>query len=154
MQERRAQGLGVQAEAGADLCHLDRVGDEVLARSPALVGVALAGEGEGALDGLGVDLARALDAVLLDHRQQVAEQGALVVGQLLSEVGQRHDRRGLAATGANPRVTLAIGGSLRAVGPAPVASGFDAASLAPLGCSSWVVFALLRNRLPSSWRSR
>jgi hypothetical protein len=57
--------------------------------------------------------------VLLDHRQQVAEQGALVVGQLLGEVGERRNRRALVATGANARMTLAIGGSLRPVGPAP-----------------------------------
>ena len=50
VEERRAERLGVEAQAGADLRHLDRVGDEVLARLAPLVGVALAGEGEGALD--------------------------------------------------------------------------------------------------------
>jgi hypothetical protein len=56
--------------------------------------------------------------VLLDHRQQVAQQGALVVGQPLGEVGERRDGRALAAAGANPRMTLAVGGGLVAVGPA------------------------------------
>jgi hypothetical protein len=71
--------------------------------------------------------------VLLDHRQQVAEQGALVVGQLLGEVGPRSDRRALAGSGANPRMTLAIGGSLRAVGPAPGRLGLRRGLLRALG---------------------
>jgi len=57
--------------------------------------------------------------VLLDHRQQVAEQGALVVGQLLGTVRERRDDLAFAALGANPRMTLAVGGRLGAVGPAP-----------------------------------
>ena len=42
-----AQRLGVEAQAGADFGDLHRVRDEVLARLAFLVGVALAGEGEG-----------------------------------------------------------------------------------------------------------
>ena len=73
VQERGAQRLGVEAQAGADLRHLDRVDDEVLARLAALVGVVLAGEEEGALDAVAVD-ARPRVGVLLDDREQVAEQ--------------------------------------------------------------------------------
>jgi hypothetical protein len=54
--------------------------------------------------------------VLLDHRQQVAEQGGLVLGQPLGEVGERRDRRDRAPAGADSRVTLAIGRGLGAVG--------------------------------------
>ena len=78
VQERRAQCLGVQPQAGADLRHLERVGDEVLARLALLVGVALAGEGEGALDRLAVDRLASVVAVLRDHREEVAEQRALL----------------------------------------------------------------------------
>ena len=46
VQQRRADRLGVEAHARADLRHADRVRDELLARLAALVGVALAGEGE------------------------------------------------------------------------------------------------------------
>ena len=78
----------------------------------------LAGEGKGALGGLGVDLSRSLDAVFLDHRQEVAEQGTLVVRQLLGAVGERGHGRPLAAAGANPRMTLPVGGGHGAIGPA------------------------------------
>ena len=50
VQQRRAQRLGVQAQAGADLRHRGRMGDELLARLAALVGVVLAGEDERLLD--------------------------------------------------------------------------------------------------------
>ena len=46
VQQRGAQRLGVEPHAGADLGHADRVDDEVLAATAALVGVALAGEHE------------------------------------------------------------------------------------------------------------
>jgi len=48
------------------------VGDEVLARASLLVAVALAGEGEGALDRLGVDGEPDTVAVLGGDREQVA----------------------------------------------------------------------------------
>src|SRR5204862_4951254 len=57
VEQRRAQGLRVEAQTGADLRHLDRVGDEVLARAASLVGVAFAREGERPLNGLRIDLA-------------------------------------------------------------------------------------------------
>jgi LPXTG cell wall anchor motif len=46
------------------------------------------------------------------------EQRPLVVGELQGPIGVRREGRALPATGANPRMTLAIGGSLGAVGPA------------------------------------
>src|SRR4051794_38976856 len=46
VQQRRAQRLGVEPQAGADLRDPDRVDDEVLARAAALVGVVLAREEE------------------------------------------------------------------------------------------------------------
>jgi hypothetical protein len=50
------------------------------AGAPALVGVALAGEGEGALGGP-VSICREPSTLCSRSRQQVAEHGALVVGQ-------------------------------------------------------------------------
>ena len=44
VQQRRADRVGVEAHARADLRDADRVGDELLARLAPLVGVALAGE--------------------------------------------------------------------------------------------------------------
>ena len=55
VKQGRAQGRGVQPQAGADPGDPERVSDEVLAGLALLVGVALAGEGEGALDLLAVD---------------------------------------------------------------------------------------------------
>ena len=54
--------------------------------SAPLVGVALAGEGERALDRLAVDPVIAVGGVLADHREQVAEQRAIVGGQPLGEL--------------------------------------------------------------------
>ena len=87
VQQRGAQRGRVEPHAGADLRHADRVDDEVLAARPALVGVALAGEDEGALDELAVDLLGGLAGVLLDDREQVAEQDALVVRELGRRAG-------------------------------------------------------------------
>ena len=82
VQQRRAQRGGVEPHARADLRDADRVDDEVLAAGAALVGVALAGEHEGLLDQLAVDRLGGLARVLLDDREQVAEQDALVLGEL------------------------------------------------------------------------
>ena len=90
MEERRAKGLGVEAQPGADLRHLDRVGDEVLARLAPLVDVAFAGEGEGALDRGLVDGRVAVGAVLAHDREQVAEQCPVVRREVL---GDRVNRR-------------------------------------------------------------
>jgi hypothetical protein len=66
------------------------VGDEVLAGLAALVGVVLAGEHERPDDGVAVDVLGDLLGVLLDDREQVAEQLALERGQ----VGGRLQRSG------------------------------------------------------------
>ena len=55
VQQRRAERLGVEPHAGADLGDPDRVGDELVAGVAQLVGVAVAGEVEGALDRGAVD---------------------------------------------------------------------------------------------------
>ena len=94
VQQRRAERGRVEPHAGADLGHADRVDDEVLAARPALVRVALAGEDERPLDEPAVDLLGGLVGVLLDDREQVAEQDALVVGEL----GRRPGGRGLVAS--------------------------------------------------------
>ena len=77
MKERRAERLRVQAKAGADLCDLDRVRDEVLARAAALIDVALTGEREGLLDRTALERLGAFVRVLLDHREEVAQERAL-----------------------------------------------------------------------------
>jgi hypothetical protein len=100
------------------------MGDEVLAGAAPLVGMAVAGEGEGTLDGLAVDLVARVLGVLGDDREQVAQQRALVVGEWL---GEAVDRRGAVL---------------------PVA-GADASPAAYFGC-----LRLLRYCRPSSWRSR
>ncbi len=56
--------------------------DELLARLAALVGVVLAREEERALDALAVDLDDAVVGVLLDDREDVAEEAALERGEL------------------------------------------------------------------------
>jgi hypothetical protein len=57
------------------------MGDEVLARAAPLVGVTLAREEERVLDHLQVDPACGVIRVLLDHREEVAEQLALLVAE-------------------------------------------------------------------------
>ena len=85
VEQRGAERLGVEAQAGADLRHLHRVVDELLAGAAALVGVPLAGECEGALDLLLVDGVAVAGVVLADHREQVAEQLALALGQVTGD---------------------------------------------------------------------
>ena len=124
VQQRRAQRLGVQAHARADLRHADRVHDEVLARLAPLVGVVLAGEDEGVLDALAVDLDGRVVGVLLDDREQVAEQPALGLGELGAQRparaprGARRGRPAARSAGAGPPLrgaagTAAGGGSVR-----------------------------------------
>ena len=61
------------------------MGDEVLARLAALVGVVLAGEQEGAQDRLAVDRVDDLVGVLGDDREQVAEQLVLERRQVVRD---------------------------------------------------------------------
>ena len=75
VQQRGAQRGGVQPHAGADLRDADGMHDEVLARGPALVGVALAGEHERLLHQLAVDRVARLAGVLLHDGEQVARAG-------------------------------------------------------------------------------
>jgi hypothetical protein len=61
------------------------MGDEVLAGLPLLARVALAGEGERPLDLLAVDWIRRVGGVLLDDREQIAEQRALIGRELTGD---------------------------------------------------------------------
>ena len=96
------------------LATADRVDDEVLARAAALVGVALAGEHERALDRLALEPREAGVLVLLDYREQVGEKVALELVELDArrrDLGLRTihaaigevDRRGLVAAVASVR---------------------------------------------------
>ncbi len=83
MEQGRAERFGVEPQPGADLRDLDRVGDEVLAGTPALIRVAVAGERKCLLDGAPVELRGALVGVLRDDGEQVAKERPLVVRQVL-----------------------------------------------------------------------
>jgi hypothetical protein len=96
VQQRGAEGLGVESHPGADLRDPYRVGDELVAGVALLVAVPLAGEVEGALDLVAVDrrdrdggAAETVRKVLvvgrvelLDDREQVTEQLAVLYGNL------------------------------------------------------------------------
>jgi hypothetical protein len=81
VQQRRAERGRVQAHARADLRHADRMDDEVLTARALLLGMALAGEHERLLDRSLVDLLGGVRGVLLDDREQVTEEDALVLCQ-------------------------------------------------------------------------
>jgi hypothetical protein len=96
------------------------MGDEVLTRAAALVSVALAGEREGALDLGRIHLPGAVDAVLSDHGEQVAEQRALVRGERLGAIGQQSARLARVLLGADARMArMRPSGALSAVSTAP-----------------------------------
>ncbi len=76
VQQRRAERLGVEPHAGADLGDADRVGDELVAGVAQLVGVALAGELEGMRQRGAVDVGARVE--LLDHREEVGEEPVLL----------------------------------------------------------------------------
>jgi hypothetical protein len=130
VEQRGAQRLGVEAHAGADLGDADRVGDELLARLAALVGVVLAREHERLDDGLAIDGLGDLLRVLLDDREQVRQELALEVG----EVGGRGLQRG-------GGVRRAVDRPVRLDADRPVLFGGQAAALCVL---------LARNVSPSS----
>jgi hypothetical protein len=111
--------------------------------------VVLAGEHEGALDGLALDLQARVGGVLLDDREEVAEQPPLERG----EVGALDRADVLGVLGAPDRAAVGRGarrlgldrrGGL-AVAP-PVAVGGDR-----FGQAAWAVVSV-RYRSPSSWR--
>jgi len=130
VQQGRAQRGRVEAHAGADLRHRDGVDDEVLARAPALVGVALAGVDEGALHGLALDPGVARILVFLDDREQIAEQIALELveldrgghrlagGAVHAAVGELHG----AAVLPGPAVGAARGGHESSLDPGVAAA--------------------------------
>lgn len=106
------------------------MGDEVLPGLALLAGVALAGEREGALDLLVVDRLGRIGLVLLDHREQIAEQRALAGGQLAGDrVGAR--RAGTAGGLADAGVPAAIlvADSLAVVGLGNLCAGYTCALL-------------------------
>ncbi len=102
VKQRRAQRLGVEPHSGADLGDAHRVGDELVARVAALIGVPLAGKVKGPLDLGTVDgrhrnsrTAAAGGAVpiavggnarsrveLLDHGEKVGEELLVLYGSL------------------------------------------------------------------------
>jgi hypothetical protein len=57
------------------------VDDELLARAPALVGMVVAGEYERGRDGVAVDRDERVLGVLLDDREEVAQQPPLALVQ-------------------------------------------------------------------------
>ena len=95
VEQRRAERLGVEPHARADLRHADRMRDELLARLAPLVGVPLAGEDECIPDLVEVDGLDRVDGVLGDHREEVGEQLALVREELLLAVRERLGRSAL-----------------------------------------------------------
>jgi hypothetical protein len=113
VQQRRAQGLRVEPQAGADLRDLDRMGDEVLARLAALVGVTGARERERAGDRVAIDRRLAVARVLADDREQVAEQRALLGIEALGQLADRGGDAVRLVLDPDPRVTAAVGGTAR-----------------------------------------
>jgi hypothetical protein len=92
VQQRRAERLGVESHAGADLGDTNRVGDELIAGSAQLIGMPIAGEVEGtghsgAVDrrdrdrgpaAIGSGLALRSRVELLDNREEIGEKLALL----------------------------------------------------------------------------
>ena len=171
MEQRGAQGLGVKPHPRADLRHADGMNDEVLAGLAALIGVVLAGIDERLLHAIPIDDHRSLVGVLLDDREQVAEQPPFTLGELGAldrTVGRRMvdpiDRRprarderaavlrGGGAIGAgSPAVRRRDGRPLAAASDGPGVGGRrrPAGALQALGRGVRV----LRNRRPSSYRA-
>ena len=119
VQQRRAQRLGVEPQARADLRDADRMDDELLARLAPLVGVMAAGEEERRGHAVAVDRQRGLVGVLLDDREEVGEQALR---------GRREvcDRRRDAAVAVGPSRTASTGD--RVVDSGAASRGRQAAS--------------------------
>ncbi len=148
MEQCRAERLGVEPQAGADLRDLYRVCDEVLARATALVGMALAGEGEGGLDGITVDGSGAPLGVLGDDGQKVAKQRSFLGRERLGELVDRGGRCRGSVAGSKSGVTSAIRRTLGGPSlPVPSRAGLRATFRGAVysGC-----LRLLRNPRPSS----
>src|SRR3954454_21170798 len=145
--------------------------DEVLAGLAALVGVLLAGEDEGRLDRRAVDGDRRLAGVLLDDREQVAEQAALgrrevgragllgVVGGVLDDVdgaalgtvapaGLGAGRGRLLGGGHAPSSLARRQGARAAGGPSGGRTGGRAASGRARRCGGWGREALVGQMPP------
>jgi hypothetical protein len=124
------------------------VGDEVLARLAPLVGVVLAGEDEGALDLIAVDLEAGVVRVLLDDREEVAEQTALQ----RREVGAVNRADAVGVLGAADRAPIRrrarrlLDRCLPVARRTPVAVRSDR-----FGQAAWAVVSV-RYRSPSWWR--
>jgi hypothetical protein len=101
------------------------MGDEVLARLAALVGVVIAGEDERLDDGRAVDRLGDLVRMLLDDREEVAEQLALERG----EVARGLERDGALRPGA---VDGPVRGDVDARGRSAVLRAGQAAALSVL----------------------
>ena len=152
VQQRRAQRLGVQAHAGADLRHADRMDDELLA------GAAGAGRRGGrrrrrTLPPRGRDRRAArLLGVLLDDREQVAQQPLLEGAKArradrLVRARTARSRRPAGGRRPAPSRPVAAGPVAADLPPAPHVTAADGSAQAPARR-----FALLRNRCPSSYR--
>jgi hypothetical protein len=137
--------------------------DEVLARLAALIGVVHAGVDERLLDPSPIDLRRRVSRMLLDDGEDIRQQPVLDLGELralnrgvnrraLEPIYRRprggNQRRGRTTSVARPCVTIA-GPPRSATTGGVSAVGLGAGAAQPLGRR----FALLRNRLPSSYRS-
>ena len=143
-----AQRLGVEAHAGADLRHAHRVGDEVLTRLAPLVGVVLAGEDEGALDLVAIDLETGVVRVLLDDREEVAEQAALQ----RREIGALDGPDAVGVLGAAHGATVRSRARRRLDCRLPVARRTPVAVRSDrFGQAAWAVVSV-RYRSPSWWR--
>src|SRR4029078_955090 len=84
-----------------------------------LVGVALAGEGKRPLDRVGVDRPHSIVAVRGDHREEIAEQGALVVGERGGSLAVEGRWRPGHGSRANAGVSLTVGWGLVVLGTGP-----------------------------------
>ena len=117
MEQGRADRLGVEAHARADLRDADRVRDEALPGFALLVGVALAGEAECLRDPLLVDRLNRVVGVLLDQREQVDQELAFLLRETLGELGVGGPLRAVVLDYADAH--MRIGQPLSVVGAVP-----------------------------------
>ncbi|MGB2852284.1 MAG: hypothetical protein WBC01_11525 [Solirubrobacterales bacterium] len=82
--------------------------DEVLAGAALLVGMALAGEGEGALDRLAVELLPGLGGVLTDDSEEVAQQSTLLLAQSPRDLVDWCGRRSVDMVNSDPGVAVGV----------------------------------------------